>query len=306
MARSIKDIVNSALVAAEAEIKVAGLRDTAPRVENDLDVLFNTPTKTASAQPQAPAKVAAETDTRTVLSDAEYGMKLAEALGIAAELTTELVKKAAAMEVLVAGHDEKPTHPKATSTVKGIPSSVRGTEMANSAEDFTSVHDHSDVQKNDPSTKSAHDAVVAAKVAQAEMYRRIGNTAAADRLDAEVKTAAMEGSELDKGPSGSNHVPDAAALISMTRAQARDRNTAELRGVLTEPPKKDPAALAAVTHNDGLKMSAKTSSAKIDPAVGRRYLTKVAAVLHDTTASAGDRQAAAAIINGLKEYAASA
>lgn len=296
MARSLKDIVNSALAAADSEIKVAGLRDAAPRVENDLDAIFasNAPAvKTASVQ--EPAKTAADTSTRAVLSDAEYGMKLAEALGIAADLTVELVKKAEAMPVSAAGHDEKPQHPKATSTVKGIPSAVKGTAMSNTEDDFTSVHDHSGAPM-----KAAADAVVAAKVAQVEMYRRIGNTEAADRLEAEVKTASKQGTALDMGPSGSNHVPDAKALINMTRAQARDRNTAEVRAVLTEPPKKDPAALAAVTHNKGLKTSS------IDPAAARRYLTKVAAVAQDSAASAEERGAAIQIINGLKEYAAQA
>ncbi len=280
MGLNLSQIVSAAMHAADSEIKVASARDVPARAATDLDALLGFPefvapetAKVASVQePQSTA-------TSTVLSDAELGMKLAEAL----DLCSDLVKQSAAMPTHVAEpNTAAPAQPKTTASVNGMPSATAGTAMTDTESHFSSMNDHSGTVNND-TAKSAMAAAVQAKTAQAELLG--------------ANKVAME---LDKGPSGSSVVPDMKTLISMTRAQARDRHTAEVSKILVSTPKKDAIAVQTVAHSAGLKTSG------LDPKMAREYFAKISAIVKDDSASTSDRLAAAQVITNLMEYAAQA
>lgn len=243
--------------------------ETTPQVEA-------APAKTASVEENFPEMAA-------------HGMKIARALGIAADIVQKVAQNPEVTATPIPG----PRHdPKASTT--SIPASleVGGSKLDGHALETT------------PS-KQASLRLINAKIADAEVLARYGQKAAAHQLRQEALE--LKQASMDDGPraSGNPALPTMAAgeggaggpnlsndrLIGITRAEARNPTTAEVRKVIKERPKVDPATAAAVGSAEGVKASAAEFL--------REYIKKAKLVLQDPAAPEGERQKAAAVVSSM-------
>lgn len=312
---SLKDIINNALTSSGESMKRASARDAAPTGAN-LDfleqILPSSKAKVAAevAKPVEAAKVASHND---VMDDASYAMKLATALQIGSGIVQEKLAHspldAPGPAVTASGNMGAPTHPTASSTVTGkITGPTTGPGgLATTKDDFTTTDAGGGVVNHPGKTAGwtqnpeSVRRVINAKIAQAEVFASMGDTAAAEKLLAEVKLAQDPSSpqpslpahnasfklDTERSQSG-NRIPDNAGLIALTRASARDATTREMGAIITEPAKKDPAVQAALGRSDGLKISS------------REFLINTIKTAQDPNASDEARQKAAGIIQAFQ------
>lgn len=204
--------------------------------------------------------------------------------------------------------------PKAHSNVSGAitgPSTDAST-LPTSIADHTGKLDGEQPPNNTGKTagftrsKEASLRLLRAKQAQAETLMRMGQTKAAEKLLAEIEKAAQDPSSpppelpghsdafrLDTEPGASSQIPDNAGLISMTKAQAKDRSVRTATDHISETPKVDNAVAAHTLVTTGQKVSA-------DARVGRAYLERAVKVASDPTAPPAERQKAASILAAVK------
>ena len=117
-------------------------------------------------------------------------------------------------------------------------------------------------------SKEASARLLRAKQAQAETLMRMGQIKEAERLLAEVEKAAQDPSSpgpelpahnnsymLSTEPGDSTMVPDNAGLISMNKAQAKDRSVRTATEYVHEQPKLDNAVAAHALTTQGQKVS---------------------------------------------------
>lgn len=172
-----------------------------------------------------------------------------------------------------------PTVPRAHSTVtdriSGPPTNTGPNGLPTDKTDFTSTGDESGRAKNHPGktagwtrSKEASVTLLRAKTAQAEVLMNLGQIEAAEALLSEVAKLSQDPSspqpsmpahsssfKLDTEPGPASHIPDNAGLISIDKAQARDKTTREVSQFISEPPKKDNAVPATQLRTDGQKLS---------------------------------------------------
>jgi len=311
--KSLKELVSAALTEADRGLKLASARDAdildpGDFLTAELDYLKTAEDESEEAEEAAEAKAEKKekakekaeekkASLRVVLGDAEYAMKLAEALElggnvITAKLATEGQSHtdAPGPTVMESGFEGAATvHPKAVTT--SVPGSQKshgggGSERTMGAPngietnkaDFTSMGDESGAAKNHPGktagwtrSKTATVRLLNAKIAQAQTLRRLGQIKAAEQLESEIQKQAADfevagetdanisagkgQGRLDTEPGEAGHIPDNAGLISMTRAQARDKTTREAGQYISETPKTDNAVAAHTLTTQGLKMS---------------------------------------------------
>lgn len=312
---SLKDIINNALASSGESMKRASARDAAPAGAN-LDfleqILPTTKAKTASVA-EKPAEVVKVATRNEVLDDAAYAMKLATALqlgsGIVQEKLAFSAVDAPGPAVTASGHMDAPSRPTASSTVTGkiTGPTVGPGGLPTTKDDFTTTDAGGGVVNHPGKTAGwtqdpeAVRRVIRAKTAQAEVFTAMGDTAAAEKLLAEIKLAQDPSSpqpsmpahnssfklDTERSQSG-NRIPDNAGLIALTRASARDATTREMGAIISEPAKKDPAVQAALGRSEGLKISA------------REILINNIKVAQDPNASDEARQKAAGVIQAFK------
>lgn len=117
-------------------------------------------------------------------------------------------------------------------------------------------------------SKEASARLLRAKQAQAETLMRMGQIKEAERLLAEVEKAAQDPSSpgpelpahsnsymLSTEPGDSTMIPDNAGLISMNKAQAKDRSVRTATEYVHEQPKLDNAVAAHALSTQGQKVS---------------------------------------------------
>jgi hypothetical protein len=306
---TLADIVNSALSSSEGSLKLASARDAVPVEGSSIAFLDEELTLPKSASDDEsdddhrpppkrdekkdkdePEKKAAHNE---IVSDAEYAMKLAEALTLGSDVVSaKLAEGHSAMDapgpqIHQSEFHTTPTtspkaHSKVTPTISG-PSTQGPAGLPTTKSDFTSTGDQSGRAKNHPGktagdeawtkSKEASIRVMRAKVAQAETLLSLGHVGAAEQLLAEVQRAqekiAQDPSSpqpvmgaqttnpgaLDTEPGPATHVPDNAGMASLTKAQARDKTTREASQYISETPKKDNAVAAHTLRTDGQKLS---------------------------------------------------
>lgn len=314
------------------------------------------PKKDEKKEPEKKASV------HEIVEDADYAMKLAEALTLGSNIVAaKLASDGTALgapgpQVHQSGMQHAPTIPKAHSKVKptisGPATNAGPNGLPTSKADFTSPNDQSGRAKNHPGKTAADEAwtksktasirLMRAKTAQAETLIELGQIAAAEKLLDEVRAEqaklaqdpsspqpvmpahATNPGALDTEPGPSTHIGDNAALISLTKSEARDKTTREVSQYISEPPKKDNAVGAHMLRTDGQKLShlvlpgaRKTASAQpaaapapptpttekkasMDPAVGRAYLSKLVKTAGDPEAMPQEREKAAEAIKAIK------
>ena len=235
-----------------------------------------------------------------IRDDAAYGLKLATALEQSAYLVAKLAAdtdpsthpspvtvgtggagtsplSAPGPDVMSSGFiGEQTAHPRAQSTVSGrIPGpSLSNSDLPTSKADHTGKLDGQMPPNNTGKTagwtrsKEASERVLRAKVAQAELLSRLGQTKAAEALMQEVYKQAQDPSSpppelpahnesfrMSTEPGESSMIPDNAGLIAMSRAQAKDRSVRTTSEYLSETPRQDNAVAAHTLRTDGLKVS---------------------------------------------------
>jgi len=117
-------------------------------------------------------------------------------------------------------------------------------------------------------SKEASARLLRAKQAQAETLMRMGQIKEAERLLAEVEKAAQDPSSpgpelpahsnsymLSTEPGDSTMIPDNSGLISMSKAQAKDRSVRTATEYVHEQPKLDNAVAAHALSTQGQKVS---------------------------------------------------
>ncbi len=360
--QTLGDIVSSVLSNADNSIKIASDADAAPEggVDNFDEILGiteTTPEPEPAPEPEVEDKTASDED---ILADAAYAMKLASALDRAGEVVSSKLAMGSPVDapgpqVFQSEHQEASTHPTAvTTSVPGPQKSHGGGGTENTANAPNGI----ETNKKDFSTpdwtknKEAALELLTAKTAQAEQFLHAGEIETAEALLSEVeeiqnKLAADPSSpqaklpkgkggagKLDTEPGPSSHIGDNSALISMTRASAKDSTTREATKFFSEQPKKDNAVAAHVGKTDGLKVSslldavekhagqvaeapedspadekeeAKEASAPSPVplegeklAAAKAYLQKQASLINDPNATADQKKVAADIINTVK------
>ena len=215
---------------------------------------------------------------------ASYGMKLAQALELGAHHVAKLAEGASPRTapgpaILESGMiGARTITPKATSNVS---ERITGPSLSNS--DLpTSKNDHTGkldgVQPENNTGKKAsftQDKVASARLlrakqAQAETLMRMGQTKAAQKILYDITKEAQDpSSPQPEGIPGhsdsfrmatdnfgeSSQIPDNAGIISMTRAQAKNRSVETATQYFSETPKTDPAVAAHTLRTDGQKVS---------------------------------------------------
>lgn len=314
---TLADIVRATLSGAEARLKVASARDSAPAAGEDLDFLADLKLSSDDKPPPFQKKDKDEeekdekkekTSSRAILDDAAHAKKLAQALTlgsniVAAKLASRSHLDApgpAVQEASSMGPAHLPkAHSKVTDRITGPSTQGPGGLSTNKA-------DHTGQEPKKASwtkDRAATTAVLRAKMAQAEELIEAGQHGAARALLGEVEKISQR---LQTDPPVSSHVPDNRALVNLTKAQARDTTTREATRFFSEPPKKDPMVAATQLRSDGLKLSSvkpqtKKASVDFDPEVGRAYLSKIIKTASDPDASAQERQKAASALQKIKD-----
>lgn len=263
MSKTLSELVSAAMADATSTMKVASAEDAeqSEPVGDDFlgSILGIEEQPRTQAQPEAAAtKVSA---LQEVLDTAAYATKLAEALDRVGPVVTKLASEGGNPEVVESGHNTPGAVPKAKSTahayidarppkdetIMGSPGGVETNMKDFGTPDWT---------KN----KEASLRLLKAKVASAEQFERIGQTKIAADLYAEVEAGYKKLAEADPSPSQeSNHVskvPGSAEAIALTKAQARDKTTAEAREFMMESPKVDNAVAPHIKTTTGVKTSA--------------------------------------------------
>lgn len=269
---------------------------------------------------------------------AAYGLKLATALEQSAHIVAKLANSpldAPGPAVMESGFEGAGTvTPKAHSNVsdKITGPSLSNSDLPTSKADHTGKLDGEQPKNNTGKTagwtkdKEASARVLRTKQAQVELLTRLGQTKAAEALQAEITKAAQDPSspppelpghsdafKMDTEPGPSSHIPDNAGLISMTKAQAKDQSVRAATDHISETPKKDNAVAAHTLRTDGQKVSSldavkaalstKTAGAKkagVDPALGRAFLERAVKVASDPDADPQERVYAQQIVDAVK------
>lgn len=293
MKRTLGDLVHSALSDADSQLKIASRQggsassDSSDFLDRELSTSLAQPAAKQASADKTPAP-AAKKASREIISDAAYGIKLAEALEMGAAIVSKIAHgpvDAPGPAVSESGfQDAKTQSPKATSNVTD-----KITGPATDASTLpTTIADHTG--------KTAADTALAnAKKAQAEVLARMGKTAADPSSPQAKLPAHSESFKISTEPGESRFVPDNKGLIDMTRAQAKDRTVAQAREHISERPKKDNAVAAHTLRTDGQKISS------VDPNLARAYLEKAASVAADPTADPKERVKAASILRTVKD-----
>jgi hypothetical protein len=363
MRKSLGDLINAALSDADSSLKLASARDATTRDPGDYltDELAYVPSLKMASEGSEEEKRETKAEEKaehkggkdeksekkasrqTVLDSASYGLKLAEALEVGANV---MLRKFAAEEtkdtdprtktrpvtVDLSGAGRSPitapgpqvmesgfigaqtVQPKAHSVVSDQitgPATTAGNLPTNIA-DHTGNLDGQQPPNNTGKTagiarsKEASARLLRAKQAQAEMLLRLGQTKAAEELLQQVKAAQdpsspgpelpaqSESFRLDTEPGPSTQIPENSGLISMTKAEAKDRSVRTATEYMTEPPKVDNAVAAHALATTGQKVSS------VDPAVARAYLERAIKVASDPNADPRERVKAASIVSAIK------
>lgn len=269
--KTIQEIVSSALATASLhqQAKTASAASTL-QVDADEDFLAGLlpEVKTAGETPKEEKKEDDEDEKAkkaSILGGASYGLKLAEALETAASVVETLVTKVAAG---ITPATSSGTH-EHTSTVSPKAQTPGGTAVA--MQGGAKALQGAGKLPNDAAEKpkaageeisadaAATQRLLSAKIASYKVCLSMGQTAAAEAhkvaADAlRAKIAAGIPLATSSGGEGS-HVPDNAGMASLTKSQARDKNTREAVAAFGVGVKKDNAVAAHVGRTDGLKLS---------------------------------------------------
>lgn len=217
--------------------------------------------------PAAQTKVAQKHSEETCLADMDYAEKIAQAL----ERSAVLVTKLASDQPVVVDPPNKQvaSHPKPPPTAHGNADGTGKDEKSQGLPGGVQT------DSNSSTHKQAAMAMVRSKLAQAEQLMETGQRELAQHVMAEAdqlaKTAGfsiapanlpghstdfMLGTSMAHTP----HAPTNEGAISLTKAQARDKTTAEAKEHLKESPTKDniPAAAlgSAASQAGGVKTAA--------------------------------------------------
>lgn len=270
--RTLSSMVAAATQDAERAIKMASAAD-AVRTSEDFDLQ-----KLAEdgLPPEAVEKKRSEKseksekdekrDDKEKKAAVDHAMKLAEALRIAAPMVEKLAAQSpldAPGPAVVAspqvGAQQLPKPPKAKTDPGKSGVGSTGT-LATNAKDVASV----DWTKN----KEAGAAYVQAKLAQAELLAKLGQSEAAEHILAKLAqdpSSPQPSLPPNSGPAGglqlmpdvpSGRVPESpAAIASMTRATAKDPTTKTVTEFIQEAPKKDNMVAPTQMTANGLKVS---------------------------------------------------
>lgn len=289
-----------------ASVKTASVQVAPAKTPDVADLIF--PKEKVAAEAPAPTPATKTASDQNSVGLAAHGMKIAKALGVAADV---LLKVAQDPAVTAAADPGAVRVPKATSNSvpskyeAGGPGALPSGHMPDSEADPVSRLAPLD---NTPG-KTASLRLVNAKLADAEVLSRYGQKEAAHRLRMEAAVLQKQASDFEDGPSASGNpaVQTMAAgegggggpsfsnerMISMTRAEARNPTTAEVKKVITEHPKLDPATAAAVGTAEGVKASAAQEFMQ-------EYVKKAEALLTDPSTPDYLRVKAAAALNRYK------
>jgi len=267
--RTLSSMVAAATQDAERAIKMASAAD-AVRTSEDFDLQ-----KLAEdgLPPEAVEKKRAEKSEKDEKrgdkekkAAVDHAMKLAEALRIAAPMVEKLAAQSpldAPGPAVVAspqvGAQQLPKPPKAKTDPGKSGVGSTGT-LATNAKDVASV----DWTKN----KEAGAAYVQAKLAQAELLAKLGQSEAAEHILAKLAqdpSSPQPSLPPNSGPAGGlqlmpdvpgGRMPESpAAIASMTRASAKDPTTKTVTEFIQEAPKKDNMVAPTQMTARGLKVS---------------------------------------------------
>lgn len=267
--RTLSSMVAAATQDAERAIKMASAAD-AVRTSEDFDLQ-----KLAEdgLPPEAVEKKRAEKSEKDEKrgdkekkAAVDHAMKLAEALRIAAPMVEKLAAQSpldAPGPAVVAspqvGAQQLPKPPKAKTDPGKSGVGSTGT-LATNAKDVASV----DWTKN----KEAGAAYVQAKLAQAELLAKLGQSEAAEHILAKLAqdpSSPQPSLPPNSGPAGGlqlmpdvpgGRMPESpAAIASMTRASAKDPTTKTVTEFIQEAPKKDNMVAPTQMTAHGLKVS---------------------------------------------------
>lgn len=318
---SIKDQVSRALEIADTELKIASAASVAAPSFMD-EALGIAPKNTPAAAAATPKTASAAPSMSSVLDDAEYGMKVAEALDRCIPMmktsTESPVMAAPGPQVLkseLVNASAKAPVSVTNSLTPGEKSDGGGTvgetgKLQNTADDFAGL--------NTPEKSAAHDkraaiAFIESKVAQAEMLQAVGQDAAAKTILAEARTlnaklAADPSSPQPKIQGGmdssfrlpteishTSQVPDNAGLIALTKSKAKDPTVRDAGEHTDEQPKLDPTIANVVGSSEGAKIS---SLEFLKRAAGEPGMLERAAMRRQSTAEDPTLSAIGGGING--------
>lgn len=217
--------------------------------------------------PAAQTKVAQKHSEETCLADMDYAEKIAQALERSAVLVTKLASEQPV--VVDPPNKQVASHPKPPPTAHGNADGTGKDEKSQGLPGGVQT------DSNSSTHKQAAMAMVRSKLAQAEQLMESGQRELAQHVMAEAdqlaKTAGfsiapanlpghstdfMLGTSMAHTP----HAPTNEGAISLTKAQARDKTTAEAKEHLKERPTKDniPAAAlgSAASQAGGVKTAA--------------------------------------------------
>lgn len=360
MGKSLSEIVNAALSDADRGLKIASAADAstvdpgdflaaelaAPKVAMEEDTFSEKEREGAeevvkkhehSMHGKEDKEEKREKKSSAQIKDsAAYALKLATALEHSAYVVAKLANSpldAPGPAVMESGFEGAQTvTPKAHSSVsdKITGPSLNNSDLPTSKADHTGKLDGEQPKNNTGKTagwtkdKEASARVLRTKQAQVELLTRLGQSKAAEALQAEIQKAAQDPSspqpelpghsdsfKMDTEPGSSSHIPDNAGLISMTKAQAKDQSVRAATDHISETPKKDNAVPAHTLRTDGQKVSslesvkaalsggAKTAS-KVDPALGRAFLERAMKVASDPDADPRERVYAQQVVEAVK------
>lgn len=289
--QTISQILQNAL-ASSTKTASASVPTVAPEAEI-ADLVFGSPkeAETANEQPKVASK-----EEPSVLSTAAYGLKLARALDQAADLVKE-----ASLTVTATPIPGNTTLPAASNNSVPAKYDVPG-QRVTGREMPTSENDPVSSLGPPPGGKSASLRLASAKLADAEVLERYGQKESAAALRKEASSL-QKRAEMEDGPtaSGNPAMPTMATsmtgggegpsmsnekMINITRAEARNPTTAEMRKVISETPKVDPIVAATVGSSEGVKASHAI----------RDYVKKAQALIADPNAPAAARNKAASVM----------
>lgn len=325
---SLKELVAASLQQADENLKIASASDAV--VPKDFDFLSGELPKLSEdvgGEAEAVAAENAPQQSKTAtLDEAAQALQLAEALDVG---STALTKLAGELAVMESGRiNETTKSPVATSKVTDrltggeLHSAGLPTNMPN----YTSPGDNSQAPKNEPGKtagwtrdKKACLAVLNTKIAQARALLEAGQADQAEsmlrEIDAIKKAQDPSSPQPEMPASGGDpsmptefsvstgHLPsDNAGVIGLNKAQAKDPNTMDASKYLTEPPKKDNAVAAHLTHTDGQKLSAAVSGGMNKRAELQDLVSRALVVYNDPTAPQQEREKAAGILQAIKQH----
>lgn len=334
MRKSLSDLVNSALSEADSSLKLASARDAAGAVvaTDFLEAELGSTARVERGAIEAPVEKTAskgKLSSATVRESAAHALKLATALEHSAHIVAKLANSpldAPGPAVMESGFEgAATTSPKAHANVsdKITGPSLSNSDLPTDKADHTGKLDGQQPPNNTGKKasldKTASARMLRAKQAQAEMLLRLGQTKAAELVLAEVEKLAQDPSSpqpslpahsndfmLTKDPDvNSNEIPDNAGIISMTKAQAKDRSVRTATEHISETPKVDNAVAAHALSTTGQKVShvlvGKTKQASaVSPAVARAYLERAVKIAHDPDADPGERSRAQQIVSAIQ------